>query len=328
MRGEAAKRAMMKPSKHGVRGSSPSGFGARDPIGASEGSRAGLGMLLVGFGFGALAACTSSSADQVTRPVALGIAGSMMPTVTDGETTLFESQTPVPLPVRAMTAADVKAAGAAPAGTPYPRGVFLLATDESVELHFTLSNVDTAEHNVWLLIDPWNEFVRWRPGETITEDDVIPNFGYDLYFTVPGQQRVVGTITSDDMQEIAIKLASVEQLLASQQAQAEIASEAAGTMTTTGDTFDATSIANNIFNPQNRSNSTPPDPLYTPWIPPVIPGVTGFDLGLRTTESANVAVEITMEVQDLQGDRFVAQDSNAAELGPPPVTLSPPNANF
>ncbi|HEY4014859.1 MAG TPA: hypothetical protein VGM06_16060 [Polyangiaceae bacterium] len=287
-----------------------------------------IGLLLAGCSFGALAACTSSSADQVTKPVALGIMGSMAPSATDGDIMLFESQIPVPLPVRAMTAADVQAAGAAPAGTPYPRGVFLQATDESVELHFTLSNVDTDAHNVWLLIDPWNEFVRWKPGETVTEEDIIPNFGYDLYFTIPGKQRVVGTITSDDMHEIAIKLASVEQLLASPQAQDEIAAEAAGTMTMTGDTFDATSIANNIFNPQNRSNATPPDPLYTPWIPPVIPGITGFDLGLRTSESANVAVEITMEVQDLRGDRFVAQDSNAAELGVPPVTLSPPNANF
>jgi hypothetical protein len=292
---------------------------------------AGLCVLVVGVGFHELAACTSSSADQVTRPIAVALAAGdagAMPTTDDGETMTFLSQIPVPLPVRAMTAADVQAAGAAPANTPYPRGVFLLSTDESVEIHFTLSNVDTASHNVWLLVDPWNEFVRWRPGETVTEEAVIPNFGYDLYFTVPGQQRVVGTITSDDVREIAIKLASVEQLLASPQAQAQIAAEAAGAMTMTGDMFDATSIANNIFNPQNRSNSTPGDPLYTPWIPPVIPGITGFDLGVRTTEPANVAVEITMEVQDLRGDRFVAQDSNAAELGPPPVTLSPPNANF
>ncbi len=251
----------------------------------------------------------------------------MAPFYNDGETTLFEAQIPVLLPVRKMTAADVAAAGAAPAGTPYPSGVFLQAGDESVEIHFTLSNVDTADHNVWLLLDPWNEFVRWVPGVTVTEEEVIPNFGYDTYYTVPAKTRVVGTITSDDVHEIAIKLASVEQLIASPQAQAQIQAQASGQMTAM-DTFDATSIANNIFNPQNRSNSTPSDPLYVPWIPPVIAGITGFDLGLRTSEPANLAVEITMEVVDLRGDRFVTQDNpNAAQMGMPPVSLSPPAAN-
>jgi hypothetical protein len=93
--------------------------------------------------------------------------------------------------------------------------------------------------------------------------------------------------------------------------------------------FDATTIANNIFNPQNRSNSN--DPLYTPWIPSVIAGVTGFDLGLRsmcdnTCTPPNMAIEITMDVQDLNGNRFVAQDSSDPEMGMPGKVLSPPAA--
>jgi hypothetical protein len=296
-------------------GVDPEGGGARDP-GRAPG-RASWRGVAGAIGLSAAAACTSSSADQVTRPVALGMTSTMAPFSSDGETMLFQVQVPVPLPVRAMSDADVQAAGAAPAGTPYPRGVFLRAEDEAVEVHFTLSNVDAVPHNVWLLIDPWNEFVRWHPGLTVTEEAVIPNFGYDQYFAVPARQRVDGTITTDDVHEIAIKLAAAEQLLASPQAQAQM---------TAGNTFDATSTANNIFNPQNRSNSVPSDLLYTPWIPPVIAGVTGFDLGLRTSEPANVAVEITMEVQDLRGDRFVQQDSNAAQMGAPPQTLSPPSA--
>jgi hypothetical protein len=197
----------------------------------------------------------------------------------------------------------------------------LRAEDEAVAVHFTISNLDDTRHSVWLLVDPWNEFVRWRPGVTVVNDEnTQPNYGYDLEFTVPGKQRIEGTITTDDMHEIAIKLASVEKLLAQAQAQGQTA--------VGGGAFNATSIANNIFNPQNRSKSVPSDLLYTPWIPPIIAGLTGFDLGLRTSEPANMGVEISTEVQDLRGDRFVLEDSNAAKMGPPPQTLSPPSARF
>jgi hypothetical protein len=275
---------------------------------------------LVAIAMVAAAGCSNGSGDQITNPAALGMTDTTPPYYSDGQLTLYQVQSPVALPVRAMTQADRQAVGHAPPGTPYPRGVFLRAQDEAVEVHYTLSNVDTSPHDVWLLIDPWNEFVRWRPGITVVNDEVTqPNYGYDLEFVVPARDRIEGTITFDDTHEIAIKLASVENLL-SNMAQGQAAS---------GNMFDSTAIANNIFNPANRSNSTPPDPLYTPWIPPVVAGITGFDLGLRTSESANVAVEISIEVQDLRGDRFVPQDlSNARTMGPPDTVLSPPSARF
>jgi hypothetical protein len=262
--------------------------------------------------------CADGSADQVTQPVDVGMTDKTPPYYSDGQLTLYQVQIPVQLPVRKMTAADLRAVGATPPGTPYPRGVFLHAGDESVEVRFTISNIDDAAHDIWLLIDPWNEFVRWRPGVTVINDETtLPNFGYDMEFTVPGKQRLEGTITADDIHEIAIKLAAVENLLASPpQAMA-----ARG--------FDVTQISNNIFNPQNRSNSVPRDLLYTPWIPPVVAGVTGFDLGLRTTEPANVAVEVTIDVQDLRGDRFVPQDKTSdPQMGMPQKVLSPPAARF
>ncbi len=299
--------------------------------GPRRGARAGViaGVLAACAAACVAAGCAPGAADQVTRPVDVGMTDQMAPAYSDGNTTLFQVQTPVQLPVRAMTSADVRSAGQAPAGTPYPRGVFLRAEDESIEVHYTISNLDDAPHDVWLLVDPWNEFVRWRPGVTVVSDEeTLPNYGYDLFFTVPGRQRLDGALTPDDMHEIAIKLASVEQLLASPQAQAQAqAAQAPGQQQAAASGFDATAIANNIFNPQNRSNSG--DPLYTPWIPPVVAGVTGFDLGLRTSEAANVAVEITMEVRDLRGDRFVDQDDTSArQMGPPAQVLSPPAARF
>jgi hypothetical protein len=278
-------------------------------------------LLLAGVVVVALAAaCNPGSADQVMPPIDLGMTSTMPAYYSSQQLTMYEAQRPVQLPVRKPTAGERSALGAAPAGTPYPHAPWLTVDDESVEVHFTLSNIDTQDHNVWLLIDPWNEFVRWLPGVTVVNDEqTTPNFGYDLAFHVPAMSRVDGTLTTDDMHEIAIKLASTMNLLASPQAQA-----AANTPPGQTSDFNATGYANNIFNPQNRSNGG--DPLYTPWIPPVIAGVTGFDLGIRTFEQANVAVEITIDVQDLQGNRFVTPDQTSQQLGLPPATLSPPGA--
>jgi hypothetical protein len=259
-------------------------------------------------------ACSNGNnpGDQITPPVDLGMTPKMAAYYRDQNITILEAQTPVRLPVRKPTAADMKSLGPAPKGTRYPHAPFLTAGDESVEVHYTISNLDAQQHSVWLLIDPWNEFVRWNPGVTIVSDEETqPNWGYDLAFLVPGQSRIEGTFTSDDMLEIATKLASVENMLASAQAIAG---------------FDPAATANNIFNPQNRSNSG--DPLYTPWIPPVIAGLTGFDLGLRSYEAANIAVEITMEIKDVNGNRFVAAGSSAAQIGMPPRTLTVPGAKM
>jgi hypothetical protein len=300
-------------------------------------------------------ACTNGAPDQLTKPVVLGMTSTTQAYYSVGNTTIYEVQIPVALPVRRPTAADKPAMGAAPAGTPYPHAPFLRAEDESVEIHYVLSNVSGQKQTVWLLIDPWNEFVRYKPGITVVNDEVtVPNLGYEPGgpgFVLEPKSRTEGTITSDDMHEVAIKLASVEKLLVSAPmstptspstapgyaapAQTPNGPYGAGTPTAgpnppqpyiSDNSLKLTNLANHIFYAQNRSNAG--DPQYTPWIPPVIAGITGFDLGLRTSERADVAVEITISVRDLNGNRFVAQDTNAEQLGMPNTVLSPPGARY
>ncbi len=257
----------------------------------------------------------------MTTPVPLGMTSAIAPYYSDGNLTLYQVERPVALPVRKPTSQELAALGPAPSGTPYPRAPFLTADDESLEVHYVVSNLDDSPHTLYVLIDPWNEFVRWEPGVTVVDDDTTtPNFGYDVSFLVPGLSRVEGTFTPDDMHEIAIKLASVETVLANAAMLEANQSDNAPSVT---------DIVNHIFNPQNWS--TTEDPLYTPWIPPVIAGLTGFDLGLRTVDdAADVAVEITVEIVDLNGNRFLLQDSSteAQLLGVPPQVLSPPAARF
>jgi hypothetical protein len=281
------------------------------------------------FALALAAACSNGSGDQVTKPVAVGMQAGMAPYYSDGQITLYQAQVAVTLPVKKPSSGDLS--NPAPKGTPYSHAPYLTAQDESVEVHFVLSNIDSTQHNVWLLVDPWNEFVRWKPGVTVVSDEeTIPNNGYDKQYVLPPMSRVEGTITPDDVQEIATKLAAVQNFLASPQAKM-----AAMATTTNDNSLDPTGVCNNIFDYQNRSNSNPPDLYYTPWIPSVVAGLTGFDLGIRSEADAgdtagapNVAVEVTMDVQDLNGDRFVPQDTTDQEIGMPGRTLSPPAARF
>jgi hypothetical protein len=272
-------------------------------------------------GAAAVGCSSGPPADQLLRPVALGMTAKLDPYYADGNLTLYEVQLPVPLPVERPTQLELRTLGAAAKTPPYPRAPFITADDESIEVHFTLSNLDASTHDVWLLFDPWNEFVRYRPGVTVVDDDVpVPNEGYDLGFSVPGNSRVEGDLTSDDTQEMAIKLAAVQSLLSSAQA-------TSSTSSASGDnSLSTTQLANHIFDSQNRSNDG--DPLFSPWVPSVIAGLTGFDVGLRTVAQANIAVELTIDIRDVHGNRIVAQDSNAQEIGVPPAVLSPPAARF
>jgi hypothetical protein len=271
----------------------------------------------------AVTACEGGSDDQITGPLVLGMTSSMAAYYSDENTTIYQAQKPVPLPVRKPTSSEVS--NPATKGTPYSHAPYLLASDESVEVHYVITNVDTSMHSVWLLVDPWNEFVRWRPGITVVDDDVtVPNNGYNLAFSIGPQSRVEGTITSDDFLEIATKLASTENLLASSFAMSMAASDG-GDSSYTGPSVNE--LCNNIFDSLNRSNSG--DLLYMPWIPPVIAGVTGFDLGIRTYEHANVAVEISIDIVDDNGNRFVQSDDTTTPLiGIPRTVLSPPEARF
>jgi hypothetical protein len=307
----------------------PTGSRLASPILGGRGPRTlpwqGVGAFAL---LGLAAACSKGSGDQVTAPQSVGMTSSMQPYYMDGQLTLYQAQAKVTLPIRKPT--DAEKSGAAPKGTAYSHAPFITVDDESVEIHYVLSNLDAQPHNVWLLIDPWNEFVRWVPGVTVVNDEqTLPNEGYDQQFVLAPKSRLEGTITTDDTKEIAIKLASVQKFLASPQAQA-------ATSGTGDNSLDPTQVCNNIFDYQNRSNSVPPDPFFTPWIPPVVAGLTGFDLGIRMSVDAadgsggagNVAVEITMDVQDLNGDRMVPQDSTEATIGVPSKTLSPPAARF
>lgn len=263
-----------------------------------------------------LAACTNTDDNLVTQPVALGMNDTMPPYFDDGEDQIYQVQIPVVLPMRRPTATEAAALGKM---APYPSEPFIKASDVKTEIRFTISNLDDKRHVIELLVDPWNQFVRYQPGIQILDNQpALPDFsGFDKRYILEGKSRLQGTITSDDTRELAVDLATVMVINAAP---------------ATVPAANLNGLFNHVFNLQNRS--TEPSPLIANYIPKVAPAMLGFDLGLRSLEPMNVAVEITVDVHDSDPNtkvsKVVQPDNTDPEIKaykqPPGTILSPPKA--
>ncbi len=272
----------------------------------TRGRRPQIGAFAVGT-LAALAGCMNTDANRALPPSVVAISETTAPLYEEGDTKLYQVQTQVRLPMKKPTDDEVKALGKAP---PFPRAPFLNASDVQYEVKFTLTNLDDVEHNVELLVDPWNEFARYRPGVVVSEEAITPNYsGFDRYYVVPAKSRIEGSLTPDDMRELAVDLATAMNILDHPPA-------------TDGNAIQAGALMNRAMNQQNRSSVF--DPLLTPYVPAVIPGLVGFDLGLRSTASMNVAVEVYVDITDITGSKMATIGGTDATFGPPGRTIEPP----
>lgn len=251
--------------------------------------------------------CVGNEANQVTPPVVIALASTTAPLVpAAGEAgALYQVGTPMKLPVRRPTDAEASALAAKGEQSPYPRAPFLRAGDVRLTLRWTLTNLDDARHAVELLLDPWNEFARYRPGvsQDAENEEAIPNFsGFQRSIVLEPKQRLEGVLTPDDMRELSVDLATAMVL-------AEETPPNAG------------ALMNHAMNLQNRSSA--PAPVIAPFVPRLVAGLTGFDLGLRARESMNVALEVTVDIVDAKGDRVVAPDSKKPTFDAPGRVIQP-----
>lgn len=266
----------------------------------------GLGSLAV------VSACAGKEEDQVLAPVVLGMTETTPPAFDDGQTQIFQVTREVRLPMRAPLDGE-RASGDVP---PYPRAPFHLARDTRITVRFTMSNLEDKQNVVELLFDPWNEFVRYSPGVNAGGEEALPNFsGNQRFVVLPPLGRVEGILTPDDMLELATDLATAMSLDARR--------PPAGTPANPDDPTAGPALYNRAMNTQNRSTVTF-DPVLAPFIPPVVAGLTGFDLGLRTGTPARVAVELVIDVEDLQGNRVVPYGKDLDTVDPPGDVLTPP----
>ena len=132
----------------------------------------------------------SADDTEVLSPVVLGMPDTIAPTYDDGQEQIFQVSREVRLPFRQPRD------GQRPEGQqdPYPRRPFHVATDTRTAVRFTLSNLDDVQHNVELLVDPWNEFVRYAPGVTMAhKTGAVSNARTDagiVYFRDPSDKKV------------------------------------------------------------------------------------------------------------------------------------------
>jgi hypothetical protein len=254
--------------------------------------------------------CEAASDAQVTAPFAVAIGVNEMPSYSDAELTLYESQTPVAFPVRKPSASEL--AALKPNVSPYPHAPYLQNSDETIEVNYTLTNLDNQSHTVWLLLDPWNEFVKYRPGVTVVSaDETEPNLsGIEDPILLGPMQRLQGNIDSQDMGILALKLDTAMRIL--QATKGADGGLGAGT------------LLNHDFNTQNTPSAT--EVLLGPYTPTVVAGLTGFDLGLQSYEPVNVALEVTVTVIGTGSGKILPPGTTTGLIGEPPVVITVPGA--
>jgi hypothetical protein len=261
--------------------------------------------LLFAMAMGVGACESSTNATGIVAPLDVGMTSTVAPYYTDGNLTIYWEQKPVSLPVREGTGTEKNV-------SPYPAAPYVLSSDYQLEINYTVSNLDTQEHDVWVTVDPWNQFVQYDPGVTIVSDDETePNLaGLATPVVLPAMSRVQGTFTADDTHDLAAKLAIAMAIM----------KQPVNPMAT----YSQATLLNHDFDTQYRTNDG--DPLMAPYIPSVIAGLTGFNLGLQSYEQMNVAIEVTMQIVDNSGGKLIPPGESGTPVGPPATHLKVPGS--
>lgn len=241
--------------------------------------------------------CSGKEHEESLPILQVGMTDEVAPLYDDGELRIYEVKKGIAFPILApdpITRGQLNDRNTAPYGA-YP---WITTDDIDVQVNWTISNLDDEDHVIEMLVDPWNEFGRYHPGLRLTnadDEEYQPNFsGINEWYITPGKgagaaSRLHGTYTFTDLQEMATDLATVMSLLESPPPPEE------------GEESDPTvTYANHAFHAQNRSDR---DPLVAAWVPRIVAGLTGLDIGFRTNEPANLAIEVAIELVDKNGKR-------------------------
>jgi hypothetical protein len=274
-------------------------------------------------------ACGEDERTRILDPVQVAMDESVMPSYSNDDMTLFEVKKAVQFPIIAPND-EALAALQNTQVEPYGRQPWVTLADHRVQLSWTLTNLDDEQHEVQILVDPWNEFGRYYPGLTLVDaenGEVLPNLSgidnrYILEATSKGAgSRRQGVYTYEDLDELARDFGTVMSLIDNPPT-----SYPGGGMLEEGESA-LPAYVNHAFDVQNRSAR---DPLIRAWIPGVVAGLTGIDVGLRTEDgqcmddgmggrtcrAPRMALEVVVEITDLGSDK-VRREGARDELLPP-----------
>jgi hypothetical protein len=272
-------------------------------------------VLKVAFVFGLAILEVGCSGEDTRRldPGVLAMTADIAPFYDDGETTLYQTVADVSLPIRNPSSSERQKLSTAI--KPFDHTPWITPGQVKVQVSWTLANLDKESHAVEVLIDPWNEFGRYVPGITVEGDDSQPNLsGIDEQYDLPGldsgsKSRITGVFTYDSMDELATDFATAINIIQN------------GPMAEEGsdDEDPRVGLVNHVFAVENRSGN---DPLTDQYIPKTIPALVGFQLGVRTHDPVNIAIEYAIELIDANGDRLLDDGSKDPPLSAPATTFT------
>jgi len=159
------------------------------------------------------------------------------------------------------------------AQVPYDTLPFVRRDDYSIQIDWTLSNLsDENTVQAAVVVNGFNEFHEYSPQATIVDDELIVDFsGWEREILVGPGERRSGTIREEQLDEIAVDLATV---------------------------VNGAPNPNQIVYFENQSANDRRSQMY---IPDVVPALTGIRLGLRTDSSSPMVLEATVRVRDERG---------------------------
>ena len=201
----------------------------------------------------------------------------------------------VELPIAAPTDAELAELSAV-TPPPFPRSPWVLRGDYAIEIDYVLINLDDARHDVAVTLNGFNEFHEYMPGFQTAGEELVPDFsGWERTLRLDPFERKTGTIREEEIDEVTVDLATV---------------------------VNGAGNPNLVMHPDTPMS----DPRAEPFIPEVVPALTGFRVGLRAAGAANVLIEFTVRVRDVR--HKIVQAARAWELPVPmvvtPADLAPP----
>jgi hypothetical protein len=184
----------------------------------------------------------------------------------DGEPTLFlvERRFEFPITPPAEDAFGLLRMQAQGLMLPYPRLPWVRLSALEIELDYVIANLEERRVTAGMVVNGFNEFHEYAPGP----DDFSQ---WERLFALAPLERRTGTLTERDLHEVAVDLATV---------------------------VNGAPNSNLVVQFQSQSSR---DERVKPFIPAVVPGLLGLRVGVLAAEAANVAVEISVRVQDHGG---------------------------
>lgn len=194
---------------------------------------------------------------------------------TEDDDPVFRIDAPFILRITPPSDADLARLTRAVAGRTmnYPRLPWVALHDLELQLDYALRNDSEEPITVLITLNGVNEFQYYAPGP----EDLHQ---WERRVALVPQQRITGTLTELELDELAIDLATV---------------------------VNGAPNSNLVV---DRSSQSSRDPRVKPFLPSVVPGLVAVRAGMETNRAAHVVLTLSIRVNDLgdraqpRGDRF------------------------